>query len=108
MKSGWLANVAFPVFGGGRGLQELSGNGGRREAADTSPSEPGRAGRCEEWQLRQAEHALRLYFVNFLRRTDWHRHPPSAIVDEHGGTDPIAALEQLRLRIRTRHYSYPD
>jgi len=65
-----------------------------------------RSGRYEEWQLRQAEHALRLYFVNFLHRTDWHRRPPSAIVDEHGGADPIAALEQLRLRIRTRHYSY--
>ena len=63
-------------------------------------------GHYEEWQLRQAEHALRLYFVNFLGRTDWHRQPPSAVVDELGGADPIAALEQLRLRIRTRHYSY--
>jgi integron integrase len=27
-------------------------------------------------------------------------------VDEHGRTRPLPALEQLRLRIRTRHYSY--
>ena len=40
--------------------------------------------RCQEWQVRQAEQALRLYFVNFLRRTDWHRQPTSTVVDEHG------------------------
>ena len=65
-----------------------------------------RDGGCEEWQVRQAEQALRIYFVNFLQRTDWHRSPASTVVDEHGRTDPLAALEQLRLRIRTRHYSY--
>jgi len=27
-------------------------------------------------------------------------------VDEYGRTSPLAALEQLRMRIRTRHYSY--
>jgi hypothetical protein len=27
-------------------------------------------------------------------------------VDEHGRTDPLAALDELRRRIRTRHYSY--
>jgi hypothetical protein len=65
-----------------------------------------RHGGCEDWQLRQAEHALRIYFVNFLQRTDWHRRPASSVVDEQGRTNPLAALEQLRLRIRTRHYSY--
>lgn len=34
-----------------------------------------RHGGCEDWQLRQAEQALRIYFVNFLQRTDWHRRP---------------------------------
>ena len=34
-----------------------------------------REGRWEEWQVRQAEHALRIYFVNFLKRTDWQRTP---------------------------------
>lgn len=28
------------------------------------------------------------------------------MVDEQGRTSPLAALEELRLRIRTRHYSY--
>jgi len=60
----------------------------------------------EAWQVRQAEHALRLYFVNFLHRNDWQRRPPSAVVDNEGCTTPLAALEQLRLRLRTRHYSY--
>jgi hypothetical protein len=65
-----------------------------------------RQGGCEDWQVRQAEQALRIYFVNFLQRTDWQRQPASTVVDEHGRTNPLAALEQLRTRIRTRHYSY--
>ena len=27
-------------------------------------------GGCQDWQVRQAEQALRIYFVNFLQRTD--------------------------------------
>ena len=46
------------------------------------------------WQVRQAEEALRIYFVNFLERTDWHRRPVSTVVDEQGRTSPLAALEQ--------------
>ena len=65
-----------------------------------------RGGTYQDWQIRQAEHALRIYFVNFLQRTDWHRRPQTGIVDEDGRTNPLAALEELRLRIRTRHYSY--
>ncbi len=65
-----------------------------------------RQGGCEDWQVRQAEQALRIYFVNFLQRTDWQRRPASTVVDEQGRSDPLAALEQLRRRIRTRHYSY--
>jgi integrase len=65
-----------------------------------------RDGVWQEWQVRQAEHALRIYFVNFLNRTDWHRRPVSTVVDEDGRTNPLAALEQLRTRIRTRHYSF--
>ncbi len=61
---------------------------------------------CQDWQVRQAEHALWIYFVNFLQRTDWNRRPASAVVDEDGRTNPLAALEQLRMRVRTRHYSY--
>jgi integron integrase len=65
-----------------------------------------RNGGVEDWQLRQADQALRLYFVNFLKRPEWHRRPASAVVDEHGCTNLLAALEQLRTRLRTRHYSY--
>lgn len=36
-----------------------------------------RAGGVLDWQVRQAEQALRIYFVNFLDRTDWHRRPAS-------------------------------
>ena len=56
--------------------------------------------------MRQADQALRIYFVNFLKRTEWHRRPASTVVDEQGGTSPLAALDQLRTRLRTRHYSY--
>lgn len=65
-----------------------------------------RNGGCEDWQVRQAEEALRVYFVNFLHRTDWHHRPQNALIDELGQSNPLAALEQLRLRLRTRHYSY--
>lgn len=65
-----------------------------------------RNGGCEDWQVRQADQALRIYFVNFLNRTEWHQRPANSVVDERGSTSPLTALEQLRTRIRTRHYSY--
>ena len=52
-----------------------------------------RNGGVEDWQLRQADQALRMYFVNFLKRTEWHRRPASTVVDEQGRTSPLAALE---------------
>jgi integron integrase len=61
---------------------------------------------CQDWQVRQAETAIRIYFLNFLQQTDRHRDPPPTLVDEQGRVDPLASLEQLRRRIRTRHYSY--
>ena len=60
----------------------------------------------QDWQVRQAEQALRIYFVNFLQRTDWQRQPHSTVVDEHGRTGLLPALDEMRSRIRTRHYSY--
>lgn len=65
-----------------------------------------RSGRWQDWQLQQAEQAVRIYFVNFLNRTDWQTRPQSSVVDATGAVDPLAALEQLRARLRTRHYSY--
>ena len=64
-----------------------------------------RVGGVEEWQARQADQALRLYFVNFLKRTDWHRRA-DAVADQHDQTSPLTALDLLRTRLRTRHYSY--
>jgi integron integrase len=65
-----------------------------------------RSGRCQDWQVRQAEQALRVYFVNFLDRPEWHRQPASAVLDDQGRIDTMAALQRLRARLRTRHYSY--
>ena len=39
--------------------------------------------------MRQAEQALRIYFVNFLQRTDWLRRSASTVVDEHGRAEPV-------------------
>jgi integron integrase len=64
-----------------------------------------REGVWQDWQIHQAEQALRIYFVNFLQRTDW-RHPPRTLVTADGRTNPLAALDELRRRIQTRHYSY--
>lgn len=64
-----------------------------------------RIGGVEDWQARQADQALRLYFVNFLKRTDWHRRP-DVVVGHHDKTSPLTALDMLRTRLRTRHYSY--
>ena len=64
-----------------------------------------RAG-AQDWQVRQAEQAIRIYFVNFLKRTDWRASGANAVVDADGHVDPLVALDALRSRIRTRHYSY--
>jgi hypothetical protein len=65
-----------------------------------------REGRWQDWQIQQASHALRIYFVNFLKQTNWDRQPPRSVADESGHINVPAALDQMRLRIRTRHYSY--
>jgi len=64
-----------------------------------------RNGGCPDWQVRQAEQALRIYFVNFLQRTDWHRRPASTVVGRQGQTNPLVALDELRRRLRSRHYA---
>jgi integron integrase len=64
-----------------------------------------RGGR-EEWQVQQAGDALRIYFVNFRRRSDWDRPASGEAAQRERGADPPATLERLRQRLRTRHYSY--
>ncbi len=63
-------------------------------------------GHLADWQLRQVEQALRIYFVNFLKRPDWHRRPAHTVVDERGRVAPLEALNVVRTRLRSRHYSY--
>jgi hypothetical protein len=36
---------------------------------------------------------------------DWHRTPAGTVVDEHGHTSPLAPLDVLGQRFRTRQYS---
>ena len=55
-----------------------------------------RGGGAEEWQVRQADHALKVYFVNFLQRTDWCGGPASAVADRPCRVDALAALERLQ------------
>ena len=43
----------------------------------------------QEWQFHQAEHALRLYFVNFLEHPDWHEYDRGT--STHRGADDTAA-----------------
>ena len=64
-----------------------------------------RNGGIQDWQVRQADQALRIYFVNFLNRTDWQQRL-DAVVNDHDKTSPLTALDLLRTRLRTRHYSY--
>jgi hypothetical protein len=55
-----------------------------------------REGRWADWQIRQAEHALRIYFVHFPKPTDWQQKSPRSVVEERGHISPLAALEQGR------------
>lgn len=65
-----------------------------------------RGGRWAEWQVTQAERAVRLYFVNYLKCTDWKHRPGVQVQDAEGRIEPLAAIGLLRVRLRTRHYSY--
>lgn len=56
----------------------------------------------EDWQVQQAEHALKIYFVNFLKRTDWHSPPQSSVVDSAGHANPLASIFQGHQRARDR------
>ena len=47
----------------------------------------GREGVWQDWQVRQAEHAQHIYFVNVLQRIDWQRRPLNRVVDEDSRTN---------------------
>lgn len=61
---------------------------------------------CHDWQVRQAGQALRIYWVNFRQTTEWQQQPAPGVTGNQSQTDPLAALEELRRRIRTRHDAY--
>ena len=62
-------------------------------------------GSVAEWQVRQADQALHIYFVNFLKRPDWSRRTEGT-TDPLAPSSPLATLDLLRTRLRTRHYAY--
>ena len=83
-----------------------------RPATDEPPADRVRRfceeleGGCADWQVRQAEQALGIYFRQFLGRTDWLE--PAAAKGKRGpeGVEPLGTVEQLRRRVKTRRYSY--
>lgn len=87
-------------------LREESGERSIEERLDRFLDRLERSGRHPPWQLTQAEQAVRLYFVNFLQVSDWKHRPAKLVVDEAGRVDALRAVEELRNRLRTRHYSY--
>ena len=83
------------VFPGGEGhmrifLEELS-----------------QSGRYQEWQILQAEKAIRLYFAHFLKDSIWHSaQEPRVSVSATGVVDVEEASRTARTVLRTKHYSY--
>lgn len=60
-----------------------------------------------DWQIRQAEHAIRLYHVNFLEADSKNQAlGPLLTVSENGAFDPALAINVFRNELRLRHYSY--
>jgi integron integrase len=60
----------------------------------------------QDWQLRQANNALRIYFVNFLDRHDWERPPAGPEPSARREVDSFSILALMRARLRAHHYSY--
>lgn len=61
----------------------------------------------EDWQVEQAERALRLYFFNFQNTTDWKkRKSPKIAPDQHGEYGEKDILTAMRDQLRILHYSY--
>jgi hypothetical protein len=98
----WRVSTVVVAWRGAR----KGGEDPRRQQVTHFCEELERSGSAADWQVRQAEQALRLYFVNFLDRGDWHSRQASRVVDGHRQTSPLAALEELRRHVRIRHYSY--
>jgi hypothetical protein len=64
-------------------------------------------GSYKDWQVTQAEHALRLYFVNFKTDVSWSAPTvPTLAANPDGTFDRTATMEALRTQLRLKHYSY--
>jgi integron integrase len=59
-----------------------------------------------DWQVQQAERALKIYFTSFTTNTGWKEGSPRVMATSDGEVDPDAALSMLRDVIRAKHYSY--
>ena len=59
----------------------------------------------QDWQITQAEHAVRLYFNNF-RGSDGVHVPPRVSIAEDGAVNARDLLSAVRCSLRTQHYSY--
>lgn len=65
------------------------------------------SGTYKDWQVTQAEHALRLYFVNFKTDASWSAPTvPTLAANLDGTFGRTATLEALRTQLRLKHYSY--
>lgn len=64
-----------------------------------------RSGRCQPWQLQQAEQAVRTYLINFLNHTQ-DRQPPRQSTGNPRTHDQLTATADVRRLLRLRHYSY--
>jgi len=60
----------------------------------------------QDWQIKQAEHAVRLYVDTFHAGKTAEVLPEAAQAAYGAGCDPAAALRLLREALRLRHYSY--
>ena len=64
-------------------------------------------GACQDWQVTQAERALRLYFANFKTDTAWSAPNVSQTAANPDGSylRPLT-LDAMRTQLRLKHYSY--
>lgn len=64
-------------------------------------------GNYADWQIAQAERALRLFYHNFKNERAWQT-PPSTLtaLDSEGACSRPATVEAMRTLLRTKHYSY--
>jgi integron integrase len=65
------------------------------------------SGSHQDWQITQAENALRLFFVNFQNTDSWSTPAESRVqLNPDGSCSRLALLEATRTLLRVKHYSY--